>query len=139
MGRSRGGWTSKLHMVAISCRDALLWSLTPGQSGDAPEGCKLIEAMGSQDAMVYLLMDSAYEGDGTPAAALVRNFVPVVPAHPQRKHPWSLDKHRYRQRNEVERLFRRIKAYRRVFTRYDKLDMMFAAFVSIALICEHLR
>lgn len=126
-------------MVAISCRDALVWSLTPGQAGDGPEGRKLIEAMGSQDAMVHLLMDSAYEGDDTRAAALARNFVPVVPANPQRRQPWALDKRWYRQRNEVERLFRRIKAYRRVFTRYDKLDVMFAAFVSIALICEHLR
>lgn len=96
-------------------------------------------AMGSQDAMVDMLMDSAYEGDDTCAATLARNFVPVLPAHPQRKHPWSLDKRRYRQRIEVERLFRRIKAYRRVFTRYVKLDVMFAAFVFIALICEHLR
>lgn len=126
-------------MVAVSCRDVLLWSLSPGQAGDAPEGRKLIEAMGSQDAMVHLLMDSAYQGDETRAVAAARNFVPVVPANPQRKQPWLLDKHWYRQRNEVERLFRRIKAYRRVFTRYDKLDVMFAAFVSIALICEHLR
>ena len=77
-------------------------------------------------------MDSAYEGDDTRAAALARNFIPVVPAHPKRKQPWELDKPRYRQRNEVERLFRRIKAYRRVFTRYDKLDRMFTA-------CERLR
>ena len=43
------------------------------------------------------------------------------------------------QRNEIERLFRRIKAYRRVFTRYDKLDVVYVTFVSMALICEHLR
>lgn len=61
----------------------------------------------------------------------------ALPAH---FGPWhTVYKPRYRQRNEVERLFRRIKAYRRVFTRYDKLDLIFAAFVSIALICEQLR
>ena len=125
--------------MAASCRDALVWSLTPGQSGDGPEGRKLIETMGVQDSPVYLLMDSAYGGDALRACAVERNFVPVVPAHPVRKQPWELDKSRYRQRNEVERLFRRIKAYRRVFTRYDKLDVMFAAFISVALICEHLR
>ena len=52
--------------------------------------------------------------------------------------PGKLDQHN-RQRNEVERLFRRIKAYRRVFTRYDKLDVVYVTFVSMALICEHLR
>lgn len=79
-------------------------------------------------------MDSAYGSDDLRAAAEDRNLIPVVPAHPRLKNPWQLDKQRYRQRNEVERLFRRIKAYRRVFTRYDKLDAMFAAFVSLALI-----
>ena len=117
----------------------MVWSLTPGQAGDSPEGRHLIEAIGVQDSCVYLLMDSAYGGDELGAAALQRNLLPVVPAHPQRKRPWQLDKQRYRQRNEVERLFRRIKAYRRVFTRYDKLDAMYATFVSMALICEHLR
>lgn len=126
-------------MVAASSRDALVWSLTPGQAGDGPEGRNLIEAMGCQDAAVHLLMDSAYEGDETRTAAWARNFIPVVPPHPKRKQPWSFDKHWYRQRNEVERLFRRIKAYRRVLTRDDKLDVMFAAFVTIALLCERLR
>jgi transposase len=45
----------------------------------------------------------------------------------------------YRRRNEVERMFRRLKAWRRVFTRYDKIDVMFAAFITVALIAEALR
>ena len=126
-------------MVAASCKDALVWSLTPGQAGDSPEGRSLVDAVGTQDSAVYLLMDSAYGSDDLRAAAEDRNLIPVVPAHPRRKNPWQLDKQRYRQRNEVERLFRRIKAYRRVFTRYDKLDVMFAVFVSLALIFEQLR
>ena len=44
-----------------------------------------------------------------------------------------------RRRNEVERLFRRLKGYRRVFTRYDKLDVMFLAFITLALIHDTLR
>ena len=84
-------------------------------------------------------MDSAYEGDETRAAASARNFIPVLPPHLKRKEPWPLDEHWYCQRNEVERLFRRIKAYRRVFTCYDKLDVMFTAFVTVALLCERLR
>lgn len=88
---------------------------------------------------MYLLMDSAYGSDELRSMAEARNLIPIVPAHPQRKNPWLLDKQRYRQRNEVERLFRQIKAYRRVLTRYDKLDVIFATFVSMALICEQLR
>jgi transposase len=50
-----------------------------------------------------------------------------------------LDRARYRGPNEVGRLFRRIEAWRRVFTRYDKTDGMFAAFITMALIAEALR
>ena len=119
----------------------MTWSLTPGQAADGPEGRRLIEAMGGpQEAgEVALLMDSAYEGDATRELAEQLGFVPVVPPNPQRKQPWSLDKERYRRRNEVERLFRRIKAWRRVFTRYDKLDVMFAAFITMAPVAEALR
>jgi transposase len=66
------------------------------------------------------------------------NFRPVVPPKKGRKEPWRFereDKELYKQRNEVERAFRRLKAFRRIFTRYDKLDTMFSAFVYLALIC----
>lgn len=82
----------------------------------------MIEGIGVQDAAVHLLMDSAYGVNGLRAAALERNLQPVVPALSQCKLAWLLDTQRYRWRNDVERLFRRIKDYQRVFTRYDKLD-----------------
>jgi transposase len=79
-------------------------------------------------------MDMAYEGDETRGLATLLGFRPVVPPNPQRLKPWRLDKKLYRQRNHVERLFRRIKGFRRVFTRYDKLDALYRAFVTLALI-----
>ena len=92
---------------------------------------------GPQEAgKVALLMDSAYEGDETRELARQLGF---VPANPKRKHPWTVDKQLYRRRNEVERLFRRLKAWRRVFTRYDKTDVMFAAFITASRIAEALR
>ena len=95
---------------------------------------------GPQEAgEVALLMDSAYEGDATRELAQQLGFVPVVPPNPKRREPWELDKELYRRRNEVERMFRRLKAWRRVFTRYDKNDEMFAAFITVALIAEVLR
>ena len=66
-------------------------------------------------------------------------YAPVVPPRRDRVQSWEYDRVTYRRRNEVERLFRRLKAYRRVFTRYDKPDRMFLAFVHLALICEALR
>ena len=59
-------------------------------------------------------MDRAYEGNQTRALATALGFIPVVPPSQKRLEPWQYDKQLYRRRNEVERLFRRIKGFRRV-------------------------
>ncbi len=56
-----------------------------------------------------------------------------------RRKPWPFDRQLYARRNEVERLFGRLKRYRRVGTRYEKLDVMFAGFIYLALIYEMIR
>lgn len=52
-------------------------------------------------------------------------YIPVIPPKSNLKNPWDYDKYLYKQRNQVERLFRRIKRFHRIFTRYDKLDVIF--------------
>jgi len=84
-------------------------------------------------------MDSAYEGDETLRLARQLGYNPVVPPNPNRRALWDYDRILYRRRNEIERLFRRLKAYRRVFSRFDKLDALFAGFIVLALIIEALR
>jgi len=84
-------------------------------------------------------MDRAYEGDETRQLAVELGYIPVVPPNPNRLLPWEYDRFIYRRRNEVERLFRRLKGFRRVFSRFDKLDLMFASFVLFALIVDALR
>ena len=85
------------------------------------------------------MMDRAYEGDATLELARALGYWPVVPPNPNRLAPWEYDRGLYRRRNEIERLFRRLKAYRRVFSRFDKLDVLFAGFIVLALIFEALR
>ena len=63
----------------------------------------------------------------------------TFPPKSNRLNPWEYDRVLYRKRNEVERLFRRLKGFRRVFSRFDKLDVMFTGFVHFALIVESLR
>jgi len=84
-------------------------------------------------------MDSAYQGDETLRLARQLGYTPVVPPNPQRLAAWEYDRIAYRQRNEIERLFRRLKGYRRVFCRFDKLDVLFTGFIVLALIVEALR
>ena len=138
VGKTRGGWNTKLHMVAASDRDGVIFALSAGNCGDAPEGRALLQQLGPADHSVYLLMDRAYEGDETRALAMELGYVPVVPPKSNRKNPWDYDKQLYKQRNQVERLFRRLKRFRRIFTRYDKLDVIFLAFVYFALIVDAL-
>ena len=139
IGRSRGGWTTKLHMVAADARTAVTFSLSPGQRHDAPEGRKLLRRLGRQRAGPALVMDRAYEGDATRQLALDLGFTPVVPPLKTRRNPWVYDREIYKRRNEIERLFRRLKGFRRIFSRFDKLDALFLGFVLFALIYDAVR
>jgi transposase len=84
-------------------------------------------------------MDRAYEGDETRQLAVELGYVPVVPPKQNRRIPWEYDRVLYKRRNEIERLFRRLKGFRRLFSRFEKLDVMFLAFITFALIMDGLR
>ena len=139
IGKSRGGWSTKVHLVAANARTAITFALSPGQVHDAPQGRDLLAGLGPLPEPLPLLMDSAYEDDQTRQLALDFGWIPVVPPRRTRLQPWEYDRLLYRRRNEVERLFRRLKGFRRIFSRFDKLDVMFLAFLQFALIVEALR
>ena len=84
-------------------------------------------------------MDRAYEGNETRQLALALGFIPVVPPSAARLDPWEYDREMYQRRNEIERLFRRLKGFRRIFSRFVKLDVIFLGFILFALIVEALR
>jgi transposase len=84
-------------------------------------------------------MDRAYEGDQTRQLAFDLGFIPVVPPKSNRVTAWHYSKALYKRRNEIERLFRRLKGFRRIFSRFEKLDVMFTAFIHFALIADALR
>jgi len=86
-----------------------------------------------------LLMDKAYEDNLTRQLVLDLGMIPVVPPKSNRIEPWDYDRALYKKRNEIERLFRRLKGFRRIFSRFEKLDVIFLAFLHFALIIEALR
>jgi len=88
---------------------------------------------------IPLLMDKAYEDNLTRQLVLDLGMVPVVPPKSNRIEPWEYDRALYKKRNEIERLFRRLKGFRRIFSRFEKLDLVFLAFLQFALIVEALR
>ena len=120
--------------MSANDRTAVDFILSEGQLHDAPQGRILMETVGALKSAAHLVIDRAYEDDYTRYIAQTLNFKPVVPPKSNRKNPWHYDKELYKRRNEIERLFRLLDGFRRVFVRFEKLDIMYMVFVKLALI-----
>jgi transposase len=96
-----------------------------------------LENKGWEGAKV--VMDKAYEGDETRQLVLDLEMEPVVPPKSNRIAPWIYDREIYKKRNQVERLFRRLKGFRRIFSRFEKLDVLYSFFIHFALIVDKLN
>ena len=94
---------------------------------------KARKAAGEKRPVLRMLADRAYEGDETRSLIREMGMKPVIPPKSNRTQPWKYSRKTYKFRNVVERLFRRLDNFRRVYTRYDKTDVMYMAFVSFAL------
>ena len=118
-----------------------MFSLSAGNCGDGPEGRALLQKLNPTDHPLYLLMDEAFEGDETQTLAVELGYIPVVPPKSNRKNPWSYDTQLYKQRNQVERLFRRIKRFRRISLAMINLTLFFLPlsiwFLLLMHLCEH--
>ncbi|WP_313932080.1 IS5 family transposase [Sphingomonas sp. BAUL-RG-20F-R05-02] len=79
-----------------------------------------------------LLADKGYDGDAVREDLLLRGILPIIPPKANRRDPAAYNFWRYRDRNQVERLFNRLKQSRRIATRYDKTASSFLGFLSLA-------
>jgi transposase len=114
--------------------------LSSGAAADDPVGQKLLVEIPKEICKKKpLLLDKAYEGDGFREKVKKCGMRPVVPPKSNRKKPWKFDKKLYKPRHIVECNFRLIKEFRRVYTRYDKLDETYNAFIMLANICIYMR
>jgi len=111
------------------CGRLIAFLVTPGQRGDAPVGAQLI---GSVPPPKSLAADRAYDSDALRQMLLAQGTRPVIPNAPYRKRLHPFDPEAYKRRNLVERAFCRLKDFRRIATRYDKLAGNFLAMVKLA-------
>lgn len=102
--------------------------LTPGQVADISCADELIEGLRFE----ALLADKGYDSDALVCKIKESNAQAVIPPRTNRLSPRAFNAHIYRHRNLIERFFNRIKHYRRIATRYDKLARSYIAFVQIA-------
>ena|SRR5687768_15549479 len=132
LGRSRGGLTTKVIVVATDEDTAVAVDVVPGQTHDAPLLEPMLDATRKRVSVIdELVGDKAFDGDPQREACVDRNIFPNVPNKKNRVDPWPFMAEGYRERNKVERLFAKAKQYRRFATRYEKLRVMFLGVVHL--------
>ena len=158
LGRSRGGLTSKVHLVADQRCRPIAFLVTAGQRGDCPEFIPVLDRVhirrrGRGRARArpdVVLADKAYSSAATRAWCRAHHIRAVIPvkddqvANRRKKgsaggRPPTFDKVGYRARNCVERCINKLKQFRAVATRYDKRQHMYEATVTLAAIMIWLR
>ena len=128
MGRSRGGLTTKIHLLADTLGRPLRILLTPGQASDITVAAALLEGQ-QADAV---LADKAYDGNVLRALIAAMGAEAVIPSKRNRKLPIAHDVAVYKHRNRIERCFNKLKHFRRFATRYDRRTIHFLGFLQIA-------
>jgi transposase len=136
MGRSRGGLTTKIHAVVDAKGLPIRLGLTPGQAYDGESAMELLNAL-PENAMV--LADKAYDANAIREMINGQGAWANIPPKSNRKDPICFSPYLYKARNLVERFFNKIKHFRRIATRYDKLAANYMAMIKLASIRIWLR
>ena len=134
MGRSRGGFSTKIHILVDALGNPVEFLLTAGQEADVTQAEPLIEG----HAAGAFILDKAYDGAAV-VAAKRQGTEAVIPPKENRKVAREYDRHQYKERKKVEWFINLIKQYRRVATRYEKTARNFLGFVHVASIMVLLR
>jgi transposase len=128
IGRSRGGRNTKIHALADAKGRLLSILLTGGQSHDRPVAERLIRRVKPAKT---LLGDKAYDSAELRRWLADRGTKAVIPSLSNRKNPFGYDKRSYKKRHRVENAICRLKDFRRIATRYDRLARNFLAAVCL--------
>jgi transposase len=130
LGRSRGGFSTKIHARTNADGLPIGIVITPGQAHDVTAYPALMAEVDADPER--MLADKGYDSDAVRKDIQDRGGEPVIPTKANRKQQIIVQKAIYGLRNRIERFFNRLKNSRRVATRYDKLIQTFAAFVLLS-------
>ena len=126
LGRSRGGFSTKIHIAVDALGNPLRLILTAGERHDSPLAAALIEGYEPQ----VLIADKGYDSDALIKALIAKGIGAVIPPKKNRTEMREYDRHLYRERHLIECFIGKIKQYRRVFSRFEKLSKNYLGFLS---------
>lgn len=128
LGRSRGGFSTKIHATVNGLGNPLRLRLTAGQRHDIIVADEMIVDLDFD----YVLADRSYTAQSFLEFIIANGAEPVIPPKQNAKYPHDYDKWRYRERHLVECFIGKIKHFRRIFSRFDKLANRYLGFVQLA-------
>lgn len=132
VGRTRGGLNTKIHAIVDGLGNPVEFLLSAGNDHDSVHAVELLEKVKISGSNI--LVDRAY------GARAIREYISehgatyVIPSQSNVSNSWPVNWYLYKERHLIECFFQRIKWFRRIATRYDKLDSSFLAFVYLAAI-----
>ena len=129
IGRSRGGRTTKIHALTDACCRPIAFLLTRGQVADCIAADELLDGLLSAQ---ILHGDKGYDSNAVRRKIESKGAVPNIPPKTKRRWKNCFSPWLYRHRNAIERMFGRLKDFRRIATRYDRLARNFLAAVCLA-------
>ena len=135
LGRSRGGFSTKIHVNVDALGNPLRFMLTAGQRHDITQAEDLLADLEFE----RVIADRSYDAADLLQIISEKGAAAVIPPRKNRKEQREYDKHLYKERHLVECFFNKIKHYRRIFSRFDKLDKRYFGFLSFTGVLIWLR
>ena len=135
LGRSRGGFSTKIHATVDARGNPLRLTLSAGQRHDITQAHALVDGF----AFDVVIADRGYAAQEFVDTLVADGIVVVIPAHQRAKTKRDYDRWLYKERHLVECFFNKIKHFRRVFSRYDKRASRYLGFVQFVSVLVWLR
>lgn len=128
LGRSRGGFSTKIHACVDALGNPLRFRLTGGQRHDITQAEDLIADLDFE----RVIADRSYDAEAFLRQIAEKEAEAVIPPRKNRKESREYDLHLYKERHLIECFFNKIKHYRRLFSRFEKLDQRLLGFLCFA-------
>lgn len=128
LGRSKGGFTTKIHALVDGLGNPIKFILTGGHRNDITQAAELLKEL--RDTVV--LADKRYDSQALVDTLENQGCTATIPSKRNAKKPRKIDKEQYKERFLIEAFFSKIKHFRRVFSRFDKTTTAFSGFLHLA-------